>query len=71
MKKEDFKQALREKLKKVPIETRKEWTSTNLFTWWVQAKDEDSYLTWERCPGDVWQSVPGMCKDLYGKGAIS
>lgn len=70
MKKEDFKEAVRGKLKKVPLETRKLWSDTDLFVWWSQAKAQDSYLTWEKCPGDVWQWVPGMCRDLIGKDAI-
>jgi hypothetical protein len=71
MNKEDFKQELRAKLRKVPFETRKEWNDTDLFIWWGQAREADSYLTWDGCPGDVWQRVPGMCKDLIGKSAIS
>ena len=71
MKKEDFKAAVRGKLKNVPLETRKLWNNTDLFVWWSQARAEDSYLTWEKCPGsDVWQWVPGMCSDLIGKDAI-
>ena len=70
MNKEDFKQRLREKLRKTPLETRKQWTDTDLFIWWTKAKAEDSYLTWERCSGDLWQSVPGMCRDLIGNDAF-
>ena len=70
MKKEDFKQRLQEKLCKTPLETRKKWTSSDLFIWWLQAKADDSYLTWERCPGDLWQYVPGMCKSLIGNDAF-
>ena len=71
MKKEDFKLAVQGKLRMVPLETRKQWNDTNLLVWWGKTKAEDSYLTWERCPGnDVWQWVPGMCRDLIGKDAI-
>jgi hypothetical protein len=70
MNKEDFKQRLREKLRKTPLETRKQWTDTDLFIWWTKAKAEDSYLTWERCSGDLWQYVPGMCRDLIGNDAF-
>lgn len=69
MKKEDFKRAVREKLKHVPLETRKQWNDTDLFVWWCKAKTEDSYLTWELCPGDVWQWVKGICGDLIGQNA--
>jgi len=70
MNKEDFRNALRDKLGKVPLETRKKWNDNDLFTWWLKAKAEDSYLTWERAPGDVWQHVPGMCRELIGPNAI-
>lgn len=69
MEKEDFKEAVRGKLKKVPLETRKLWNDNDLFVWWSRARAEDSYLTWEKCSGDVWQWVPGMCSDLIGKDA--
>ena len=69
MKKEEFRQALREKLSRVSLQERKTWSDTNLFMWWLTAKAGDSYLTWERCSGDVWQHVPGMCSDLIGQNA--
>lgn len=69
MNKEDFRKALRDRLAKVPLETRKKWNETDLFGWWMKAK-EDSYLTWERASGDVWQHVKGMCRDLIGPSAI-
>lgn len=70
MKKEDFKQSLRNKLKLIPIETRREWSGHDLFLWWLHARAEDPYLTWENCPGDVWQFVHGMCSDLVGADVI-
>ncbi len=70
MNKEDFKRAVQERLLKVPPETRKQWNDTDLLVWWANARVEDSYLTWERCPGDVWQWVKGMCGNLIGKDAI-
>jgi hypothetical protein len=70
MKKKEFEQSLRDKLRKVPLETRMTWKDTDLFVWWLKAKAEDSYLTWERSPCDVWQFVPGMCNDLIGKKAL-
>lgn len=70
MNKEDFKEAVRGKLRNVPLETRRLWSSTDLLEWWKQAKANDSYLSWEKCPGgDVWQWVRGMCSDLIGKDA--
>ena len=70
MKKEDFRNRLRDKLGKVSPEMRKTWNDTDLYVWWVTARAEDSYLTWERAHGDVWQYVPGMCRDLIGPNAI-
>lgn len=70
MKKEAFRQALRDKLKKVPLDTRKNWDGNDLYIWWLRAKAEDTYLTWEQCSGDVWQCVPGMCSDLIGERAF-
>ena len=70
MKKEEFRNALRSKLGKIPLELRKGWNDTDLFTWWLKARAEDSYLTWERARGDVWQYVPGFCGDLIGPNAI-
>ena len=69
MKKEEFRQALRDKLSRVSLQERMTWNDTNLFRWWLAAKAGDSYLTWERCSGDVWQHVPGMCSDLIWQNA--
>lgn len=69
MLKTEFEAALRSKLRSVPLATRKMWSDNDLFIWWLEAKKDDSYLTWDRCPGDLWQWVPGMCRDLIGKNA--
>lgn len=61
MKKKEFEQAVRNKLRKVPLETRMTWKDADLFLWWLKAKAEDSYLTWEQSPCDLWQFVPGKC----------
>jgi hypothetical protein len=70
VKKEEFRRALRDRLKQVPLETRKTWSDNDLHVWWTRASREDSYLTWERATGDVWQHVSGMCSDLLGPRAI-
>lgn len=70
MKKEEFRQAVRAKLQNVPVETRKQWNDTDLLVWWMKAKSEDPYLTWERCRGDLWQQIPGICRNLIGSGII-
>jgi hypothetical protein len=69
MLKQDFEKAVRDTLRKVPVEERRTWDDTKLFTWFMKAKAEDPFLTWERCPGDPWQWVPGICKHLIGPGA--
>lgn len=70
MQKEDFRKALRDKLGKVSLETRKTWNNTDLYDWWRKAQADDSYLRWEQVSGDLWQHVPGMCQDLIGPDAI-
>ena len=70
MNKEGFEQALREKLQKIPKETRNRWSDSDLLVWWNKARVEDSYLTWKHCPGDIWQWIPGMCRNLIGQDAI-
>ena len=70
MKKEDYREALRDRLRRVPVETRRAWTHTDLMMWWIQEREKDSYLKWERAPGDPWQHVKGMCDDLIGPKAF-
>ena len=70
MKKDDFEQALWRLLMSVPLETRKQWDETDLLIWWGEAQKDNSYLTWERSPGPLWQHVKGMCRDLIGKQAV-
>jgi hypothetical protein len=70
MRKQQFRKAVRDKLRQVPLEIRKTWNETNLFVWWTAARAVDSYLTWERAPGDaVWQHVKLMCGELIGREA--
>ena len=40
MNKEEFRQALRDKLANVPLESRKKWDDTKLFGWWLVAASE-------------------------------
>lgn len=70
MKKEDFRQALRMRLMQIPAASRKTMTDYELLLWWNQIKQEDTYLTWERAPGDLWQHVQEMCRDLIGPSAV-
>lgn len=69
MNKEDFQNRLHDRLRKVPLETRRQWNETDLLIWWGQAVAEDSYLTWERATGGIWQHVKSMCRDLIGPNA--
>lgn len=70
MKKEEFEHAVSEKLKRIPLETRKQWSELNLLGWWEQAKAEDSYLTCENSKAKVWPLVKISCQELIGKDAI-
>ncbi|MGP1235768.1 hypothetical protein ACJ8I6_09450 [Serratia sp. CY37646] len=71
MLKEEFAQALRQKLSQIPLETRRTWNETDLFGWYMKATREDSYLRWERCPGgNPWHWVPGFCENYYGSNAL-
>jgi hypothetical protein len=71
MKREEFRNAVRDKVRKIPLETRKSWREIDLLMWWQGAKNEDSYLTLDRSYGDVWQEVRAMCRDLFGDSASS
>lgn len=70
MNKEDYCNSLRNKLERIPLDERRKWSETDLFYWWLKVIEEDSYLRWERARGDVWQYVPGMCRDLIGPNAL-
>ncbi|MDK9707430.1 MAG: hypothetical protein OEL83_10305 [Desulforhopalus sp.] len=66
MKKAEFEQAVRDELRRVPAEERRTWDDNKLFFWFMKAKSDNPDLTWDRCPGDPWQWVPGICKYLIG-----
>lgn len=70
MKKNEFRTEVRKRLNQIPLEERKAWDNTDLYIWWNKAKKDDPYLTWDKCPGQVWQWIPGMCNDLIGSKAI-
>ena len=70
MEKQDFENAVRAVLRKIPLETRKAWTDADLFLWWSKTQAEDSYLTYEDARGSLWQYVPDMCNDMIGSDAI-
>ena len=70
MNKKEFEQALRQKLRGVPLETRKKWKEIDLLGWFSTAADKDSYLRWKGGHGDPWQYVKGMCSDLIGEKAM-
>lgn len=70
MTKDEFKTALRKKLRETPLKTRKTWDKSSLLGWWGQAQEEDSYLVWKGHTGSVWQHVKLMCDDLIGNNAI-
>jgi hypothetical protein len=69
MKKQDFENALRRELQKVPLETRKKWDNTDLRFWWLRIHAAGAYLAYEGARGSVWHCVPGICRDLIGPTA--
>ncbi|KAF7962098.1 hypothetical protein AWV80_25820 [Cupriavidus sp. UYMU48A] len=69
MNRQDFKQALRDKLRQVPYEARKTWDGTKLMMWWWDVEKEDSYLRLKGCT-DHWQEVHSICMDMYGERAM-
>lgn len=71
MNRQDFRQAVRQKLSNVPLATRRAWKGTDLLIWWQTAKTEDSYLRLDGCVGDDWQEVHGMCVDMIGEQAVT
>lgn len=70
MKKADFEQFIKSELRNVALEERKTWDETKLFTWFMKIKRENPDLTYDRCPGDPWQRVPGICQHLIGPRAL-
>lgn len=70
MKKEDFKQTLKDRLRNIDLKERQQWTDADLLIWWGEVQKKDSYLRWDRATGDLWQHVKIMCKDLIGKKAV-
>ncbi|WP_243318070.1 hypothetical protein [Geothrix paludis] len=70
MNKSEFEQAVRTELMRVPIAERRTWDNNKLFFWFMKAKTDNPRLTWDRCPGDPWQWVPGICKHLIGPNAF-
>ena len=69
MKKDDFTSAVRVELQLVPLETRKTWRDADLLIWWNKARAENSYLILDGCREDLWQRIPGICRDLIGINA--
>lgn len=60
--------SLRERLKLVPLQSRRNWNQAELFRWWLIARDADPQIT----SGDVdvaWLRVKRLCADLLGPQA--
>lgn len=70
MKKEEFKNALISEVQKIPLAERAKWDSTDLFVWWARVSQENTYLRWDNCKGDLWQRVPGFLKSYFGPKAV-
>jgi hypothetical protein len=69
--KEEFKKAVSAKLKKIPLEDRREWDETNLLGWWSKAKADDSRLNCGSSGASDWELVEMCTRDLIGKDALS
>lgn len=66
--KELFREAVRKRLKMVPLEGRRTWNQAELWRWWLIARNEDPQVT----SGDVdvaWLRVKRVCADLMGPQA--
>lgn len=70
MKKTDFERMIKLELKNVALDERKTWDDTKLFTWFMKLQRENPGLTCDRCSGDLWQRVPGICQNLIGPRAL-
>lgn len=71
MKTEDFKRAVRDRLRAVPFSERRGWLPTDLLGWWGRVSAEDTYLMQDGYGGDHWQLVHAYCSDMVGPGATS
>lgn len=70
MTKHEFEQKIIDELRKVPVTERAAWRSNDLMNWWFDIKSKNSYLTIERVDGDLWQRVHGICRNMFGEGAL-
>jgi hypothetical protein len=67
MNRAEFQAAVRNQLREVPLATRRAWTETELFAWWMQTTEANPGLVWIGGRGDPWRYVKGMCKHLIGE----
>ena len=67
MNRAEFQAAVRNELRQVPLSTRRAWTDTELFAWWMQTIEAKPTLVWNGGRGDPWRYVKGMCKNLIGE----
>jgi predicted ATPase len=70
MDEQDFRDAVRVRLRKVPVEDRSRWTDSNLYAWWLATQSGDSKLSVDNGRGKIWQSVRILVKDLIGPDAL-
>lgn len=63
-------QKLREELKKVPLEARKEWNNNHLFAWWLSALTEENPGAWNNVHGNTWRRTLETYRDLIGPSAL-
>jgi hypothetical protein len=70
MTKDEFARALRDRLRKMPLDNRRGWDETRLLEWWTREKSGDTYLRWERDSGNPWKTVLAICRDMIGPDAV-
>ena len=67
MNRAEFQAALRDELRQIPLATRRGWSETDQFAWWMQTIEAKPTLAWIGGRGDPWRYVKGMCRNLIGE----
>jgi hypothetical protein len=69
MEKETFRKIVRDRLKQMPVESRRSWDQNSLFGWWLEESSKDPNVTSGRAAGELWMQVKATCMDLIGPQA--
>jgi hypothetical protein len=67
MNRSDFQAALRSELRRISLATRRTWSESDLFVWWMQTREADPSLVWDAGRVEPWQYVRRMCRNLIGE----